>query len=107
MQDSLTLSSLAGWSIKDWSIRPKMLMTINFVLRRYDGRSDGPYLCKLMFSRPEQIIFSDLRPSPNVGLVVSSLTENYVNDSSVVCRMNFEEGGDLIIKAWKRELFFW
>jgi hypothetical protein len=107
MSDSLDFGSLVGWSVKDWSIRPKMLMTVNFVLRRSEVSSNGPFLAKLLFARPDRIKLSNFRPLPKLGLIVRDLIETNDRDNFILCRIDFEEAGELTVRAWKKALIFW
>ena len=98
--------SLAGWMLQDWSIRPRMLATINFSdFRPHHNDGSGLRRTKLFFVRPTKLVFSKVGRS-RAGPIV----ENVVFDRSsetLSCLMTFESGGSIGIFADSEQVLYW
>jgi hypothetical protein len=100
--------SVLGWAIRDWSIRPSMLLIINLIDFRLNR--DIPTrlrLGKLLFSRPSKIQFSRLDRSTGPEWFIEDFACEEPRPGLVVCNVHVVGSGLIEIHAQELCNFFW
>ena|ERR1700680_1710634 len=97
---------LKGWTVKDWAIRPSMLIVINLMdLRPHSGMRR--HLGKLFFVKPTKIIFSNLACTHGVEWLIEATTFDDRNAESTFCQIKIAGGGSIEVNAEEHHTLFW
>jgi hypothetical protein len=100
--------SLAGWSIRGWTIRPHMLVEIHLIdFRASRADADERRLTKLLFSRPTRIAIADLQRNTNDEWIVARVDLQVQAGKNCFCRIDVDGGGSIEIDAQEHKMFLW
>lgn len=103
-------TSIEGWSVTNWELRPQMLVVINLMNLRppATAHSSTPHLGRLLFKRPSKVAFANSYNDPGRGWVIEEvISDNSTPSAKVFCKLKLKGGGSIEIHAQEQQLFLY